>query len=1191
MTSLRKYARTGLLLVVIALGVLIVSGMAVLKAIENEYRKNLSHYALSNLESTTQLIDLLQQDSLTRVKTIAEEPRHKELVARLTAKIDDRGRHDEYEAWIRPLYRTRAFVGYALIAPNGKRVITSDNRALIGRTPLPHTQEALRLTEQRGAAISRPGTLSSEESSVRGEDRPVAPYLLACARLTEGERMTGFLCLREDPALRLFRILQAARMGDSGESYLVDSEGRILSPIRFEDRLVAPANATPGWSLFRLVARAVDPQLAGKPYDPAKATSAPLTQLVTRLLESKSLDTGLLEGYVDFHGRKVAGAARWLPDVGMGIVIEGEMDEAYRSYRFARNVLIALIGLGAGLIVSLSYTHWRSSSALARSEEQFAAFCRHIPAALQIKDASGRFLMVNPAYEAIYHLSPGLAIGKTGREFFTPDEALTREQEHEEVIRTGQSVHSQVTTRTDEGSSVILDVVRFPMFDETGEKIVAVGSVGTNITDLIRAQRELEQLMRTLEDKVAERTEQLASARDMAEAASRAKAEFLANMSHEIRTPLNAIIGMSYLASHVNTAPRVANYIGRIQSSSKHLLSIVNDILDLSKIEAGKLPIDVTEFSLEHLLEHVAGLVWERADAKGLELIITIEPGLPQHLFGDSMRIGQILINFANNAVKFTEQGEVVLRVREIARSDGHITLRFEVEDTGIGIADDKLSLLFTPFQQLDGSMSRRFGGTGLGLAISQNLAELMGGTVSVSTRLGQGSIFALEIVLRVDDALASPVHPAIDLRSRRALAVDDNAPARNQLVELLRSLSFHVDEAQGGQEAIDLIAKADTDDCPYDVVFLDWKMPGLNGEETAGQARLLSLRRARPRLVLITSGGQPLPDELDHSRFDAVIAKPVTPSGLFDAVIGLFDPEHSRREQAAEVEGRRWGSLAGRSILLVEDNSVNQEVVHDLLEMVGAQVTIANDGMQGLQLLNNLSFDLVLMDVHMPVMNGFEATAAIRKVQQFASLPVIALTANALEGDRERCMAAGMNDYIAKPIDPNQLFSTLIRHLPPAQDKDPALALQQSAGKRVVAEYSHTLGSIYDEGIIAEFSKIPGINVAEALTRMMGKHDLYAKVVRRLVGNRNDMPEKLEQALRDGDPEKMAELIHGAKSVLGALGAEAMQKRCVDLQRRLREWDDVRRELAGFTKDLSSLLQRFTQIVRAEDLSAGQSR
>ncbi|WP_263771413.1 PAS domain-containing hybrid sensor histidine kinase/response regulator [Propionivibrio soli] len=1028
-----------IVLALLAIVVLVATGTAVLEAILKEYRRNISDHIISNLETMSRGIVLLQQDSAARARKIADEPAHKELVARLIGNPDDPSVHSAFEAWITPLYQSRGFDDYSLITPDGKRVMTAGTRAYIGQLPLPSTRETLRRAELLlSGAVTPPISARHPFSTLMVENPSAYAYQLSCAPVDQDGLRMAFLCLHENPSLRLYRLLRDGRPGITGEAYVVDQEGRILSPIRFEKSLVAPEGAEPGWSLFRLLAR-VTPNRDddGRP-DPDLVSTEPLTRVVEKLLEFSSFDTGMVEDYADYRGRRVVGAARWLPDAAFGLVVEEDMDEAFRSYYFARHALQALIAIGTLLIVALTAADWRSRRSLARSEQRLAAFRDYIPAGVNMKDVHGRYLMVNPVFESSFHFSPGYVLGKTDAEVFRADEARLLEVEHKEVLRTGRPVSRNHTQREADGTEKTFSTVHFPVRGDKDGRVVAVGMVALDISTLIRTQRDLQELTQTLENKVVRRTEELAAARDMAESASRAKAEFLANMSHEIRTPLNAIIGMSELAAHVNSDARLGRYLGRIRSSSEHLLSIVNDILDLSRVEAGKLRIEAAEFSLAGLIDHVIAQVVEQAEAKGLALVVQPLTDVPTAVIGDAKRIGQILINFANNAVKFTDRGSVTLRVLVCPLDTETVRVRFEVEDTGIGIAEDKLPLLFAPFQQLDGSMSRQFEGSGLGLAISRNLAELMSGVVGVSSRPGQGSVFSLELPLR------------------RGVA---NTPASG----------------------------------------------GVSSGSRADAGNVLS-------------GGE---------------------------------------------------CVVGRSILLIEDNKINQEVVQDLLEIFGARVTVADDGEQGIRLLDAKDFDLVLMDVHMPNMDGFEATAEIRKNPRFAALPIVALTADAMEGDPERCLAAGMNDYIAKPIQANRMFATLARHLP-----------ENTAGQRIGEATATDNESTETAILLARVADIPGIEVKQALSRMMGRRGLYAQLVRRVTGERMGMAETLQSAVMRGDRTAVIETLHGAKSILGMLGADDLQKRCVVLHQSLSNGSAAEDDVSSLADDIAALLRRLGEAV-----------
>ncbi|MDR0379704.1 MAG: hypothetical protein LBI62_07175, partial [Candidatus Accumulibacter sp.] len=515
-----------IVLAVLATVVLIAAGSAVLRAIETEYRRNIADHLSANVESMARGIALMQQDSVARARRIADTPQHGELVEQLLAHPDDPMIHDAFEAWITPLYQSRGFDDYLVISADGTRVITAGTRAYIGHLPWPSTRETLLRSELLwGGAVTPPVSAAHPFSTLTVDNPPDYAYQMACAPAERNGRLKAYLCLYENPMLRLYRQLRDGRPGMTGDAYVVDFDGRILSPIRFEKHLASPEGAKPGWSLFQLQAR-VMPKRADGLADPTAADGRSLTRVVARLFRFDALETGLQENYVDYLGRPVVGAGRWLQDAALGLIVEEEMDEAFRSLHFARRALISLIALGVFLIAALTFEDWRSRLSLARNE-------------------------------------------------------------------------------------------------------------------------------------------QLTAARDLAEAASQARAEFLANMSHEIRTPLNAIIGMSHLAAHTNANARVGHYLDRIRSSSEHLLGIVNDILDFSRTEASGPVIDTAEFTLEVLLDHVVSQVSGQAVAKGLTLTTGIAPALPHRLIGDAKRISQILINFANNAVKFTEQGGIVLRVSE----------------------------------------------------------------------------------------------------------------------------------------------------------------------------------------------------------------------------------------------------------------------------------------------------------------------------------------------------------------------------------------------------------------------------------------------------------------------------------------------------------------------------------------------
>ena len=597
-----------------------------------------------------------------------------------------------------------------------------------------------------------------------------------------------------------------------------------------------------------------------------------------------------------------------------------------------------------------------------------------------------------------------------------PEDIAGVEQKQVDLFTNGEHL-AEYRFRKKNGSYCWVSDAQHLIQDKHGNPVEVVGSWSD-----IDARKEAELAFQAAQVKLEE-------ANRTALEATEAKSIFLANMSHEIRTPMSAIIGLSHLALKTDLTARQHDYVVKIRSSGQHLLGIINDILDFSKIEAGKLAIENIDFDLDQVLGNVGNLMSEKAASKGLELIFDVDKSVWAHFKGDPLRLGQILINFCNNAVKFTETGEVIVSVRAAEVSDTHQTVRFSVTDTGIGMTADQISGLFQAFAQADASTTCKYGGTGLGLAISKQLTELMGGQVEVESTLGKGSTFRFDVRLQKGATSARPRVLQSDLRDRKVLIIDDNPHARAVLSSMLTSLTFIADEAASGEEAINMVRKATGIDAPYEIVFIDWQMPGLNGIETGKRILSMSDSKSPPHLVMVTAyGREEVMKQAEESGFDNVLIKPVTSSVLFDTAVMALDSdiegtESVRAEQSFDVQG-----LNGCRILLVEDNEINQEVAVGQLEDAGIVVDLAENGEIATRMVGDNEYHAVLMDMQMPVMDGIEATRIIRSNPRFQTIPIIAMTANAMAADRERCLEAGMNDHIPKPIDPEELFRVLIR-------------------------------------------------------------------------------------------------------------------------------------------------------------------
>ncbi len=675
--------------------------------------------------------------------------------------------------------------------------------------------------------------------------------------------------------------------------------------------------------------------------------------------------------------------------------------------------------------------------------------------------------------------------------------------------------------------------------------------------------------------------ETLNQARDKAEQATRSKSEFLANMSHEIRTPMNAILGMLKLLHNTDLSPRQLDYASKTERAAQSLLGLLNDILDFSKIDAGKLTLDSQPFKLDRVMRDLSVILSANVGQKPLEVLFDIDPSTPKYLVGDWMRLQQVLLNLSSNAIKFTRQGEVVVQIKPIARTNDAVVLHFSVRDTGIGIAPEHQKHIFDAFTQAEASTTRRFGGTGLGLSISRRLVELMGGELALDSVQGRGSTFHFTVTLPVSEApsqTAAATATTQPLTSLDVLVVDDNPVARELLAGMAASWGWRVELAASGTQALDLVEQRVAVGQPaFEVIFMDWEMAGMDGWETYAAMQKMWPNAGSSVKIMVTSNGreqleQRTPQE--QSSLHSYLVKPLTASMLFDAVANAR-AGHSPQQSVPATGSVTAQRLQGLRILIVEDNLINQQVAYELLSDEGALVQLADNGQLGVDAVAQASppFDAVLMDIQMPVMDGYDATRAIREQLGLTLLPVIAMTANAMAGDREACLAAGMDDHVGKPFDLTNLIEVVLACT--------ARAKLKPAGSERLPEIT---ASAAEGASASTFDPLPAqdtVDLEGALTRLGGDYGLYARVLNSYLADIAALPDQLAASLQAGDRVSAGRLLHTVKGLSATVGASYLAAVAGVTERVVTDVD------AHFSDD--TLVHRLRQAVEVTQRVMGQ--
>jgi PAS domain S-box-containing protein len=1130
----KKMVITGLTVLSV---VLIVISYFVMNYAEKQRLESLE-YSLSTLLATThQRLEVWIEYEHNRLEQVGKNKELVSLVEKLllVPQLPQALKQTPLQSQIRQFFKARegdlGNVGFFIISPENISLSSRRDSNLGVDNVIHNTRPGLLQRVLKGESIFVPPIRSDvfieDENTSDNKDKPPTMFFAAPVINAKGEEI-AVLTIRINFEGIFSSILSAGFIGKSGETYAIDKLGHLLSNVRFENELrkIGLINETERSSLNLHI---TDPgkSLSNGSEKIVQDKSWPLTLMASHIAAGKSGSN--LEGYRDYRGEKVVGSWVWDDALNMGIVAEVDVAESLElinifKYSIWSILFISLTLVFGGTLFTLK-VGTRATKSLSRSHLELEGLVGERTKALETNMQRTRSI-IDTAVDAIIMIDSDNII-----RMFSP--AAERIFGHKAVDVIGQSIliiippdyheaHLAGLRRIVSGQApnLVNRTIQISALHQNGNIFPTDFSVSGWVENdehfFVAILRDIS------ERKIVE--DELLQAKNEAEIATQAKSDFLANMSHEIRTPMNAIIGMSYLAMQTSLSRKQADYVNKIQSSAEALLGIINDILDFSKIEAGKLDLESVPFNLNDTIDHLVQIISHKSQEKSLELLIDLSPDLPLDLVGDSLRLGQILINLANNSIKFTDQGEIVIRAKPLKQNKNSVTVEFSVCDTGIGMTEEQLARLFQSFSQADASTTRKYGGTGLGLTISKTLTELMQGEIWVKSTSGEGSEFYFTATFGIAEKNTehTQVSPA-SLVDLPVLIVDDSLAAREILFTMSESLGFKPELAASGAEALEKLALAEQNNQPYKLVLSDWKMPLMNGIELGEEILKEGFLSAPPKFVIVTAYDRDdMLESAQHINLSSSLIKPVCASTLLDTTLKIMGETQGllSEKQNQYLDISFADSIIGAEILLVEDNEINQQIAVELLEMAGLVVTVACNGKIAVDAVEHKTFDAVLMDIQMPVMDGYTATRAIRKDSKNLGLSIIAMTANAMSGDREKCLAAGMNDHLAKPINPQEVYKTLAQWIKPT-------------GK-VLSDIRAT--PIEHEKV--DLPRLPEFDLNSAISRMAGNVKAYRSTLKKVANSEADAVERIKKAITSNDYQTALIAAHTLKGVSATIGA-----------------------------------------------------